>query len=302
MLKIAGLILLLFSLGNLSAQEICDNGMDDDGDGLIDLLDNECSCIIKRDIIPNPSFENNSNCTNNGYNNVSNWEVSSGTFFLYSLCDPFSIEGNPPIIPTVPNGQNYIHFYIFNGNTIFNQSINGGLAANTCLADTLYANHTYSLFIKGNHGFCYNLYNSIPSITTIELFGRPLCTPNVIPTNQWFNNVDYLANIDPNWQFLTSDTFSVAPNNWEQFNLVFTPSVDMTSISITGLTNALSTTQDNGYSLFIDDLELFEILIPDTITVNTSGQFCTNNKLAVGNINLTGGTWQWFKDSVALVG
>ena len=36
--------LILFSSSALAAQEICDNGMDDDNDGLIDLNDTECSC------------------------------------------------------------------------------------------------------------------------------------------------------------------------------------------------------------------------------------------------------------------
>ena len=53
--------LCFFVLTPLSAQEICDNGRDDDGDGLIDLNDPaDCSCNIPAtttSLLPNPSLE-----------------------------------------------------------------------------------------------------------------------------------------------------------------------------------------------------------------------------------------------------
>jgi len=47
--------------------EICDNGVDDDQDGLIDLNDEDCACQIIEPIslIPNPSFENQTCCPTN---------------------------------------------------------------------------------------------------------------------------------------------------------------------------------------------------------------------------------------------
>lgn len=54
---------LFFSL-ILFSQENCTNGIDDDGDGLIDLNDQECLCNNSSitSIIPNPSFEIKTNC------------------------------------------------------------------------------------------------------------------------------------------------------------------------------------------------------------------------------------------------
>ncbi|MFN8775230.1 MAG: hypothetical protein ACK5XV_00535, partial [Flavobacteriales bacterium] len=53
--------LLVFFCGMINAQEICDNGVDDDGDALIDLNDTaDCLCNVINDVtslIPNPSFE-----------------------------------------------------------------------------------------------------------------------------------------------------------------------------------------------------------------------------------------------------
>ena len=60
--------LLLFIFVCLSSvcygQEICDNGIDDDGDGLIDLNDEECVCstFLPSSLIPNPSFEERTCC------------------------------------------------------------------------------------------------------------------------------------------------------------------------------------------------------------------------------------------------
>jgi len=55
-------LLLLCSF--LQAQEICDNGIDDDGDGMIDLNDEDCSCFFEfpSGLIPNPSFEERTCC------------------------------------------------------------------------------------------------------------------------------------------------------------------------------------------------------------------------------------------------
>ncbi len=57
------LLLAFFFLGlDLSAQENCSNGIDDDGDGLVDLNDiSDCSCALSASIpslLPNPSLEN----------------------------------------------------------------------------------------------------------------------------------------------------------------------------------------------------------------------------------------------------
>jgi PKD repeat protein len=290
-------------------QEICNNGIDDDNDGLIDLFDEDCNCIVKQDIIPNPSFEDTTgDCLGNtviNYPAVEDWTIAS-TFINYynSFCN------HPPngisMIPAVPNGSSFVYLHTFSG-VAWHTNLNyqGAGAVSSCLSNQILANHTYKLKIKGNYIDNDNFYWFTANIKTIELYGKPTCTAGLMPTSsaQWYNNIDYLTNIDPNWQFLSSDTFSVAPNVWEQFELVFTPTVDMTSIAITGLTNAQPTVvADDGYVLFIDDLELFEILLPDTITLNETGLFCTNNKELTASINLAGGTWQWFKDSVALVG
>lgn len=43
-IRFALYVFLLNSFISL-AQEVCDNGIDDDGDGYIDLFDDECACL-----------------------------------------------------------------------------------------------------------------------------------------------------------------------------------------------------------------------------------------------------------------
>jgi hypothetical protein len=63
------LFLLLIINFNLYSQEICNNGIDDDLDGLIDLQDTtDCFCELSQpdssisSLIPNPSFDQRSCC------------------------------------------------------------------------------------------------------------------------------------------------------------------------------------------------------------------------------------------------
>ena len=58
-----------FSISFSFSQEICGNGIDDDGDLLIDLNDPDCACsgfgggsTTVTSLIPNPSFESNTCC------------------------------------------------------------------------------------------------------------------------------------------------------------------------------------------------------------------------------------------------
>jgi large repetitive protein len=57
-------VIIVFVSGTCLSQEICNNGIDDDGNGLIDLNDPECICnqLQITSLIPNPSFEDFTQC------------------------------------------------------------------------------------------------------------------------------------------------------------------------------------------------------------------------------------------------
>ena len=61
-------ISILFVAVPIFSQEICDNGIDDNGDGIVDINDPNCNCLgitLTEDVtsfLPNPSFEEMNCC------------------------------------------------------------------------------------------------------------------------------------------------------------------------------------------------------------------------------------------------
>lgn len=110
-------ILPLFLLcGFLHGQEICDNGIDDDGDNLIDLNDDDCDCFFEfpSGLIPNPSFEEMNCCPNNEaqLDCAVGWVQASGptTDYVHTcgiLGNPF-LGKNAPL--PFPDGDGAIGF------------------------------------------------------------------------------------------------------------------------------------------------------------------------------------------------
>lgn len=72
--KFLVVILLFFHFNAISPvealpPEMCDNGLDDDADGQIDLNDDECHCepLEQPSLIPNPSFEAQDCCPDHSW-------------------------------------------------------------------------------------------------------------------------------------------------------------------------------------------------------------------------------------------
>ncbi len=112
-------IVLLFSLSaiSLSAQEICDNGIDDDGNGQIDLNDEACVCsaFIGSSLIPNPSFEERSCCPNANEMLIcaDNWiQASNATSDYVHTCGSYLGNTSIPAVAPLPfpDGEGGIGF------------------------------------------------------------------------------------------------------------------------------------------------------------------------------------------------
>src|SRR5690554_6551694 len=114
------LILLLFfiSISVFSfGQEICDNGIDDDGNGLIDLNDHTCECTGFNttqnvpSLIPNSSFEDHS-CCPTGYSQLNcadGWiQASTPTSDFWHECGTGSSTYGDP--GPKPDGQGMAGF------------------------------------------------------------------------------------------------------------------------------------------------------------------------------------------------
>ena len=106
----------LFLSAGLYSQEICNNGIDDDNDGLIDLNDDDCVCesFMPSSLIPNPSFEEMSCCPMGEaeLNCADDWiQASAATTDYVHTCgnlgNPF-INASAPL--PIPDGEGAVGF------------------------------------------------------------------------------------------------------------------------------------------------------------------------------------------------
>ena len=169
------LLLLLSGSSAVFSQEICDNGIDDDMDGLIDIQDTvDCKCNFIANsggsttissLIPNPSFENRSCCPSSysQLNCANVWiQASSATSDYFNTCGFIGYAptyGQNPPLP-LPNGNGYVGF-IDNGSS-YKEYVGA------CLSDTMHAGTNYTIQ--------FNMAYSSGNLTyPISIFGSSSC-------------------------------------------------------------------------------------------------------------------------------
>ena len=167
-------ILLLFSFTS-QAQEICDNAIDDDFDGLVDLNDPDCDCnlLLPSSLIPNPSFEDKSCCpTQNAQLECADaWiQASNPTTDYVHTCGGYLGNSNKGAIPPLPfpDGEGGVGFR--DGQAQVGPNYKEYVGA--CLTEPMEPGTTYRLdfFV----GFMDNVYGS--TSLNIAIFGSTRCT------------------------------------------------------------------------------------------------------------------------------
>ena len=300
MKKIYLIFALIFSSGIIFSQEICNNGIDDDGDGLIDLMDTvDCSCSVTSSInvpslIPNPSFEDHSCCPNtwSQLNCADTWiQASDATSDYFNTCN---YTGASPL--PYPNGNGIAGFYPL---TNWKEYIGA------CLLNPLQAGVQYSFnfdmsynTVTGTFSTC--TLSSLPPID-ITIYGSTSCSD--LP----FSGYDCPIG-QGNWQVLgtvTVDPSSIF-NSWETFTVTFIPPVDINAIVIGPPCNLPAGYPSNSTGscypyFYIDGLILNKTAAFNPMQIIVDGDYCTND-LVLSAHNDSVGTYQWYRDSIALVG
>lgn len=288
MKKLLLVIILIFPI-ILLGQEICNNGIDDDGDGLIDLFDDECECEgfsstqSVPSLIPNYSFESNS-CCPSGYSQLNcadTWQQASGnTSDYFNTCgfnDP--LNANPYPLPGGGNG--YGGFIDGYSNATYKEYIGA------CLTSPMVAGNQYSLSLyvaqaAGDNSFNFSIYGS-NDCSNLPFGG-------ICPTAGW----DVLANIPV--------TFT-AVGQWQLVTFTFIPTQDINAIVFGGDCNPHPLSGSGPYNYYyIDEMVLAETSLFSSIEVTPNGGWCTNDLSLTASTDTSGGTWQWYKDSIAIVG
>ena len=274
--------------GLLFSQEICNNGIDDDGDGLVDLNDStECFCpspppVPPLSFIPNPSFEDTLCCPNwfSQLNCADSWiQASDATSDYYNTCGYTNIVSfvAPPQFPIPNNGAGYVGFYT---DDTYMEYIGA------CLLDTMFANTSYTITF-------YTAFGLNSTTQSISIFGTSECTD--LPWTGWLCPEGV-----GNWVQLDSQIVEYDGNGaWQQVVMTFTPTTDITAIAIGGSCNGINLEELSYY--YVDEL------IIDS-TVNFVGQIMTEEDVCAGELSLftplpdSLSTIQWYLDGIALVG
>lgn len=270
-----------------SVDEICDNGIDDDFDGLTDLNDTvDCNCqtltAIPPSLIPNHSFEQ-MNCCPNSFSQVNcatGWIQASGaTSDYHNTCGYSSTAGNPPT--PLPDGNGYMGVW----DTDFGPPLGVWKEyVGSCLLSPMLAGQTYQLT------FYVWAENLNPPITqNMALFGTPNCGD--LP----WTGTDCPGGV-AGWQLISSQAVVMPSNNaaWQQITLLFTPSVNINAVAIGPPCSAATQLY-----IYMDGLVLNETSLY-TASLSQTGSLCNN--LQLFSPQTIAGTYQWFKNGIALLG
>lgn len=317
-IKITLLVLLTFLFSSsLLAQEICDNGIDDDGDGLIDLNDPDCECsdILTgtNSLIPNPSFEDTLCCPIN-YSQLScaaTWiQASDATSDYYNACGYTYIRRpvhSPPASPIPGNGNGYVGFY----NTSRSRPPGGASTNGTykeyvgsCLRRPLRNGQVYTLdfFLSWAHG---------SDTLIVSIFGTPNCSE--LPWNGYgcplLSNGSWVElgkdtvvlpkaeiSLDSNGNFLDYDS----NNLWTPVTISFTTPTDIYAVALGPSCDSTKSELENYY--YADELTLSGGSPFSEPTVIEAGKWCTGDLHLKASIELSGGNWQWYRSGIALSG
>ncbi|MCO6482139.1 MAG: PKD domain-containing protein, partial [Flavobacteriales bacterium] len=329
MKTLSAFLLALALPASLFAQEICNNGIDDDGDGLIDLNDPDCPCstVLMSDSLPsyirNHSFEVRGCCPLGFVSPLGPPYLDCATGWhqaTSSTSDYFHECGySPPGMPLPPpDGDGAVGFYAM---TTYKEYVGTCLTwplpSNPLIAGTTY---TISLWIAGaaaddQHSQSPSEGQMIgalfPDQLPLAIFGyADACVPFPVPV---LNSTRDCIGDEPGWNEL--GRVLVQPSwDWVRVSITFTPTQDIHSImigsacdlpvSFTGRTIV----DDQGANVtlmpyfIVDDLMLTiagdQVLSPTA----TTGNLCANNVMATAQPPAGATGFQWYLDGVALPG
>jgi len=292
--KLTYLIPLLFLCGFLQAQEVCDNGIDDDGDGLIDLNDDDCSCFFDfpSGLIPNPSFEEMTCCPNDEaqLNCAVGWVQASGptTDYVHTcgvLGNPFLGPGK--IAPTpFPDGQGAIGFRDGKPNNPNFKEYAGAVLTQPMTQGVLYRLDFFT-------GFPDDVYS-----TSFDMSLYGTTNANALPFGGGNIGIGCPLN-EAGWELIDRKTVT-GRNEWVNVVFEFEAASDYATIVLGPSCDAHPQYENDPYFYF-DRLLLAERAEFGLPFTEITGSVCADGlSLSVEYGGAT--SFQWFLNGVALVG
>lgn len=313
---------LIVTTSKLAAQEVCNNGKDDDNNGLIDLSDPACQChyTVNGNLLQNGSFESFDHCPAN-YTYVSDYKIANywefGTYtdineadFYHNLkCTYDSTVVSSKMQPKLPlpDGSAYIGIQ---NTTFFTPIPEPEIPKNyvgQCLQSSLKKGEQYTLsFYAGRFKSWDNKTGKIFPFT-VAVFGNTDCNAAPFGKKYAFGNgcpANYAG-----WIYLGETTVN-SVGEWVQNKINFLAPDDIKIIEVGPSCAVLSPINDLADSTtfldyhlyYLDDLHLlptkdfpFEYIQPQL------QQNCNGLPVLKAPV-VANATYQWYKDSIAIVG
>ena len=279
----------------LQMDEICDNALDDDGDGLIDLNDDDCDCEVVEPIslIPNPSFED-MNCCPDDRSQLDCAEVwiqaSEPTTDYIHTCGWLGWDEFPPPFP-FPDGQGIMGFRDGRVRGNNDPDRNWKEYAGACLLSPLLSDSTYKF--EFDLGFV-NSQRSPP--INITFFGTTNC--DNLPFGVGDEDFGCPTN-GPGWVKLGSKQVSGGEGDrWRKVTIEVTPEDDIQAIAIGPDCPHVISPVSIYY--FFDNLLLADIRLFD-LKLSEVSHPCRDDFALKVPFNEEF-SYQWYLDGIALIG
>ncbi len=278
----------------LAQVELCDNGIDDDNDSLIDLNDDDCFCRLTKStsLIPNPTFEDLDCCPDakSQLYCATDWiQASTPTTDLIHLCGWSGIEEYPPPIP-FPDGEGVLGFR--DGRQSGSDTLDAYWKeyAGACLLSPMLADSFYR--------FRFDLGFVDPDISppiNVTVFGTTSC--DYLPFNTGDAAFGCPAN-NPEWKELGAVFLSGGSgNSWVRAYVDINPDQDIHAIAIGPPCEPLFSS--NVIYYYFDDLHLIDLASFDLQIEENLHPCDAAFTLAVAEN--TDFEYQWYLEGIALV-
>ena len=293
--KVCIFFIILFSYVAIQAQEICDNGIDDDGDSLIDLNDEDCICnsFIESSLIPNPSFEDMTCCptANEMLNCANGWIQASGPTTDYvHTCEGYLGNTSIPAFAPLPfpDGEGAVGFR----DGQFNVGPNYKEYVGACLTESMIVGTSYrfDFFV----GFRDNVPGSLSF--NMAIFGSTNCSN--LPFGGGNITIGCPANTG-NYDELGQIVVS-GSNQWVNVVIEFVADKAY-EVIVLGPSCAANPNYIFDPYFYVDRLAFEEVGEFGTPLENVSGSICENN-LVLSVADDPNHSYQWYQDGVALIG
>ena len=322
-------LLFIFAGFSSFAQEICNNGKDDDGDGLIDLQDPDCQCHynVSGNLLQNGSFEMFKNCpTNYSYENDFNiadfWQygtytsVNEADYYHNFKCSYDSSQVMlylPPSLP-LPDGSAFmsIRQYVYRKPDMKETDI-AKVYISQCLPSPLIPGKQYTFSFsagrfKSNDDHTYK-FREEPF--TVAMYGHPDC--GAVPFGPPHAQSNGCPSNFPGWVLLGKATVR-SKGRWVQakFNFSVPENINVIEIGpdcsnlVSIIDQADSTTFLDYYVYDLDDLHLLPTDEYHFQYIQSLGRIRGQDACARDSVLsvpfYSDATYQWYKDSIAIIG